>query len=163
MNNIYAIDCEMVGCGYEGVDSVLARCSIVDFNGKVVLDEYVLPQPSEIIYSYRTEHSGITKDLLDLHGKSFTIVRNRVKSILKDKVIIGHSPMNDFKALWIFPDDLNITIKDTAMLYMQKNRWTKRPGLKTLVKKEFGVSIQDDVHDSIIDAQYTMRLYKNLL
>ena len=33
-----ALDCEMVGVGLDGKRSMLARCSIVDFDGEVLLD-----------------------------------------------------------------------------------------------------------------------------
>lgn len=52
-----AIDCEMVGVGYKGSRSVLARVSLVNFHGTVVLDEYVRPQ--EEVTDYRTWISGV--------------------------------------------------------------------------------------------------------
>jgi RNA exonuclease 4 len=52
-----AIDCEMVGVGYKGSRSVLARVSLVNFYGKVVLDEYC--QPQEEVTDYRTWVSGV--------------------------------------------------------------------------------------------------------
>ncbi|RHY01675.1 hypothetical protein DYB25_001595 [Aphanomyces astaci] len=56
-NLIVAMDCEMVGVGVGGTRSVLARCSIVDFNGDVVYDEHV--KPLEKVTDYRTHVSGI--------------------------------------------------------------------------------------------------------
>lgn len=52
-----AIDCEMVGVGPNGEDSALARVSIVNFNGAVLLDAYV--KPLEKVTDYRTHVSGI--------------------------------------------------------------------------------------------------------
>jgi RNA exonuclease 4 len=57
-----AIDCEMVGVGPEGYKSALARISIVNYFGHVILDTYVKPQ--EQITDYRTKHSGITPGVL---------------------------------------------------------------------------------------------------
>ena len=37
--NVVAMDCEMVGVGPSGTCSVLARVSIVDCEGKVLLDK----------------------------------------------------------------------------------------------------------------------------
>lgn len=54
--NFLAMDCEMVGVGPDGVESALARVSIVNYSGGVVLDEYVRPQ--EPITNYRTWVSG---------------------------------------------------------------------------------------------------------
>lgn len=41
--SILAMDCEMVGVGLSGKTSVLARCSIVDYDGNVVYDKHVRP------------------------------------------------------------------------------------------------------------------------
>lgn len=46
-SNIVAMDCEMVGVGLSGDRSVLARCSIVDYNGQVLYDEIV--RPNELV------------------------------------------------------------------------------------------------------------------
>jgi hypothetical protein len=57
LSNVFAIDCEMVGAGPEGIRSLLARCSIVNHLGEVVYDKYV--KPVEIVTDYRTHVSGI--------------------------------------------------------------------------------------------------------
>ena len=51
------MDCEMVGTGYEGKDSILARVSIVNQFGQCVYDKYV--QPVDKVTDYRTRYSGI--------------------------------------------------------------------------------------------------------
>ncbi|KAJ1533275.1 3'-5' exonuclease, partial [Nowakowskiella sp. JEL0078] len=53
-----ALDCEMVGVGPGGFQSVLARVSIVNMYGHVLLDRYV--KPLEQVVDYRTAVSGIT-------------------------------------------------------------------------------------------------------
>uniref|UniRef100_A0A3Q0SNQ0 Exonuclease domain-containing protein n=1 Tax=Amphilophus citrinellus TaxID=61819 RepID=A0A3Q0SNQ0_AMPCI len=52
-----AIDCEMVGVGPDGEDSILARVSIVNQFGKCIYDRYV--KPTEKVTDYRTAVSGI--------------------------------------------------------------------------------------------------------
>src|SRR5579871_6511804 len=52
-----AIDCEMVGTGPEGTEDMLARVSIVNFFGQVLLDAYV--RPSGRVTDWRTKFSGI--------------------------------------------------------------------------------------------------------
>jgi len=47
----------MVGVGINGKESSLARVSLVDFYGAVLLDEYV--KQKEQVTDYRTEWSGI--------------------------------------------------------------------------------------------------------
>ena len=63
MGKFVAIDCEMVGVGPGGLDSALARVSIVNFNGAVLLDAYV--KPLEKVTDYRTHVSGIHPKHLD--------------------------------------------------------------------------------------------------
>jgi RNA exonuclease 4 len=59
-----ALDCEFVGVGPGGTESALARVSIVDFNGRVVLDTFV--KTAERVVDYRTWVSGVReKDLTD--------------------------------------------------------------------------------------------------
>lgn len=59
-----AIDCEFVGVGYQGKDSVLARVSIVNQFGHVLLDKFV--KPKEKVTDYRTRFSGVRpKDLVN--------------------------------------------------------------------------------------------------
>jgi hypothetical protein len=50
----------MVGVGVEGKESSLARVSIVNYHGVVLLDEIV--KQRERVVDYRTEWSGIRPD-----------------------------------------------------------------------------------------------------
>lgn len=51
------MDCEMVGVGLNGEDSILARASLVNHFGHCVYDKYV--KPTEKVTDYRTAVSGI--------------------------------------------------------------------------------------------------------
>lgn len=55
-----AMDCEMVGVGPEGVESTLARVSIVNYHGCTVLDRFV--RPREKVTDYRTWVSGVREE-----------------------------------------------------------------------------------------------------
>lgn len=57
MGKFVAIDCEMVGVGEGGIASALARVSLVNYHGAVLLDTYV--KPMERVTDYRTFVSGI--------------------------------------------------------------------------------------------------------
>lgn len=100
-----AIDCEMVGVG--GVigyrvqngkrapmyRSALARVSIVDLEGHLVLDQFV--NPGETVKDYRTAVSGVRPQ--DLKGAmSLREAQNLVRKILEDHIVIGHALHNDF-------------------------------------------------------------------
>ena len=52
-----ALDCEMVGVGIDGQESSLARVSIVNYHGVVLLDQVV--KQRERVVDYRTKWSGI--------------------------------------------------------------------------------------------------------
>ena len=51
------MDCEMVGVGLEGKESILARVSIVNHFGQCLYDKYA--KPVEKVTDYRTFVSGI--------------------------------------------------------------------------------------------------------
>jgi len=63
MTKVVGMDCEMVGVGEEGTDSVLARVSIVNQYGEPIYDSYVAPK--EKVTDYRTYVSGIRPSHLE--------------------------------------------------------------------------------------------------
>jgi len=79
-----AMDCEMVGVGHRGRKSALARVTVVDWNGCIILDRFVKPQ--EPVVDYRTFVSGITSQ--DLEGDDaweWEHCRSRVLQLLRGK------------------------------------------------------------------------------
>ena len=64
------MDCEMVGVGQGGKDSVLARVSIVNLYGRCIYDKYV--QPKEQVTDFRTQFSGIRPENLK-NGRIFSL------------------------------------------------------------------------------------------
>ncbi|KAH0515213.1 Interferon-stimulated 20 kDa exonuclease-like 2 [Microtus ochrogaster] len=156
-----AVDCEMVGTGPKGRVSSLARCSIVNYNGDVLYDDYVLP-PCHIV-DYRTRWSGIRKCHM-AKATPFKIARSQILKILKGKIVIGHAIHNDYKALQYFhPKSLT---RDTSQIPLL-NRKADCPenvtlSLKHLTKKLLHRDIQagKSGHSSVEDAQATMELYK---
>ena len=57
-----ALDCEMVGVGPKGEESIAARVSVVNQHGKCVYDKYV--KPTEPVTDYRTAVSGVRPEHL---------------------------------------------------------------------------------------------------
>ena len=57
-----ALDCEMVGVGPEGIESMLAQVVVVNSFGNVVYNKYVAPM--EEVIDYRTHVSGVRKEHL---------------------------------------------------------------------------------------------------
>ena len=169
----------MVGVGPNGSESSLARVSLVNYHGAVIMDEFV--RQREHVTDYRTFVSGIRpKDLV--HGergvphynicdltdcmpaKSFQEVQRRVAELLEDRILIGHAVHNDLKVCAV------LLAGACHLLYLQslllshprhstcdtqicagKARIlkTKFPSLKKLVEHEFGVAIQRGEHSSV--------------
>lgn len=146
-----AIDCEMVECNHSR--SVLARVSIVNLFGYTILDKYVAP-PTKVT-DYRTRWSGIRpKDLIN--ASSFESVQKEVADIIKGRIVVGHAVHNDFTVLKLThpPQD----VRDTSIYYKYLFEG-KTPSLKRLTEKLLGIKIQSGSHDSVQDAQATMRLF----
>lgn len=151
-----AIDCEMVGVGPEGTISALARVSLVNFHGQVVLDRYV--RPVEKIVDYRTEYSGIRPHHMK-DATSLREVQEELCDLLKDKILVGHSLVNDFRVLFLnHPRKLT---RDTAKYRPFRALCRgKTPSLKRLALEILGLSIQGGEHDSVDDARVAMLLYR---
>lgn len=93
-----ALDCEMVGIGPNGRDHMLARVSIVNENGDIILDRYV--KPTQPVVDYRTKYSGITPTHLE-SAHSFAEVQAEVLRIKLNRILVGHALHNDFRVLKI--------------------------------------------------------------
>jgi len=89
-----AIDCEMVGVGENGKRSALARVSIVNLFGHILLDVYV--RVPERIVDFRTAISGIRrKDVVS--GIEFADAQGRVAELLEGRILVGHTLKSDLK------------------------------------------------------------------
>ncbi|KAJ2757242.1 3'-5' exonuclease [Coemansia pectinata] len=153
-----AIDCEMVGAGLKGSRSMLARVSIVNYYGHVILDTYV--KPLEPVTDYRTWVSGIRKADL-AHGRAFKVVQEEVATLVKDRVLVGHAIKNDLAALMISHPPL--LIRDTSR-YPEFKKLNKgaAPALRKLAASLLSITIQEGEHSSVTDAKTTMLLYRKV-
>ena len=89
-----AMDCEMVGVGFQGSDSVLARVSIVNHFGHCVYDKYV--KAREKVTDYRTAVSGIRAADIE-NANDFKVVQKEVSDILNNRILVGHAIRHDLK------------------------------------------------------------------
>ena len=159
-----AIDCEMVGVGPYGYRSALARVSIVNWEGDVIIDKYV--KVEEEVTDYRTFVSGITEaDLQSDDALTFDECRALVLDTLQEKIVVGHALKNDFDVLRIHHEWH--MIRDTARYEPFMKAHPTEEGalmakkLKDLSRDKLGLVIQEDgkEHDSIEDATAAMELY----
>ncbi|CAI9582670.1 unnamed protein product [Staurois parvus] len=157
-----ALDCEMVGTGPGGRTSELARCSIVNYQGDVVYDKYIMPELP--ITDYRTRWSGITKRHLK-NAIPFKTAQKTILNILKDKRVIGHALINDYKALRYYHPKEQTRDTSQIRLLTQMAGLSKTPSLKSLAwvscrKKYSAMQVGIKGHSSVEDAQTCMELYK---
>ncbi|NXA19479.1 REXO4 exonuclease, partial [Ibidorhyncha struthersii] len=150
-----AMDCEMVGVGPKGEDSIVARVSLVNQFGKCIYDKYV--KPTEEVTDYRTAVSGIRPENINT-GEDFKTVQKEVADILNGRILVGHALRNDLKVLFL--DHPKKKIRDTQRYKPFRQRVkTVRPSLKLLCERLLNVKVQTSEHCSIQDAQAAMRLY----
>ncbi|KFP32910.1 RNA exonuclease 4, partial [Colius striatus] len=150
-----AMDCEMVGVGPKGEDSIVARVSIVNQFGKCIYDKYV--KPTEEVTDYRTAVSGIRPENIKT-GEDFKTVQKEVADILNGRILVGHALRNDLKVLFL--DHPQKKIRDTQKYKPFRQRVKNgRPSLKLLCERLLNVQVQTSEHCSIQDAQAAMRLY----
>lgn len=150
-----AIDCEMVGVGPAGEDSIVARVSLVNQFGKCIYDKYV--KPKEKVTDYRTAFSGIRPEHVR-NGEDLATVQREVADILQGRILVGHAIHNDLKILLL--DHPRKKIRDTQKYKPFKEAAKSgRPALRVLCKRILNVDVQQGEHSSVQDAQATMRLY----
>lgn len=151
-----ALDCEMVGIGPNGVQSALARVSVVDFHGRQVYDSFVRPQ--EKVTDWRTSITGIGPSHMKA-ARSFDTAQSQVAKILHSRTLVGHDIQHDLAVLQLSHPrkDIRDTAKFQAFrLYGNGGK----PALRSLAHGILGVEIQTGVHSSIEDAKVTMAIFR---
>lgn len=147
----------MVGVGpHPDNDSVLARVSIVNFNGDQIYDSYV--RPKEMVTDWRTHVSGIAPKHM-VEARSLEEVQRDVADIMDGRILVGHAVSNDLDALLLgHPKrDIRDTSKHAAY---RKIAGGGSPRLKVLAEEFLGLTIQEGAHSSVEDARATMALYR---
>jgi len=151
-----AMDCEMVGTGPDGKESILAEIAIVNSYGACIYHAHV--RPTEFVTNWRTAVSGIRpKDVLQ-NGKDFAQVQQEVAEIIKDRIIVGHHLQHDWHVLKL-SHPFKLT-RDTAKYRPLTRSKAKPRALRWLCQKILGISIQKGAHSPIIDARASMLLYQ---
>jgi RNA exonuclease 4 len=152
-----AMDCEMVGVGYGGKDSILARVSVVNQYGQCIYDKYC--KPTEKVTDYRTSVSGIRpSDLTSGAAVDLKLIQKEVSDMLEGRILVGHAIHHDLKVLFL--DHPKKSIRDTSRYKpFRALSGGGTPSLKKLAQQLLGVQVQEGEHNSIQDAQAAMRLY----
>lgn len=153
-----AIDCEFVGVGLEGKEDALARVSLVNYNGYVIMDEYV--RPRERVVDWRTWVSGIESKHMGI-AIDYKEAQQKIADLLQDRILVGHAVAHDLSALALkHPKSM---IRDTSLFTPFRKEYAKgkTPSLKKLAKNVLDVDIQEAEHSSVEDAKIAMLLYKS--
>lgn len=168
-----ALDCEMVGTGLKGFESILSRVSVVNFHGIELMDVYV--KPTRKVVDYRTAVSGVTAGHLsgskedpsvNIYGQPLLTLpelQARLVPLLHDRIVVGHALNNDFAALLLSSNHPRRLIRDTSRYTPFRALASGRsPSLKMLAARILGVRIQSQEHDSVDDARIAMLLYRSV-
>lgn len=187
------LDCEMVGTtditplavasynryappGARPEYSILARASLVNFNGATIYDAYVLPPSGVHVSNYRTQWSGISASHLapDNHvtkPKPFSVVQKEVAALLQRRTLVGHALKNDLAVLGLSHPKRDIRDSSRFPKYRELAATVGRngqvgkgrtPSLKNLASGVLGLDIQGGGkgHSSIEDAGAAMLLFR---
>jgi RNA exonuclease 1 len=153
---VYAVDCEMVLTTDDKYS--LARISIVDWDGKVVLDELV--KPSLPIKNYFTQFSGMTSSILDPVMTTLAEIQLRLLDLFTPHtILLGHSLESDLAAMKL----THPFIIDTSLIYPHPRGPPLRSSLKFLAQKYLRRDIQQQDskgHNSVEDALAVLDLVK---
>ncbi|KAG0129547.1 ribonuclease H-like domain-containing protein [Tuber indicum] len=152
-----SLDCEMVGVGGPTNErSALARVSIVNYHGHIILDTFV--RPKERVTDWRSWVSGVTPAHM-IHAREFEDVQKEVSAILADRVLVGHAVKYDLEALLLSHPRRDI--RDTSRHPgFRKFSAGRTPRLKKLALEVLGIEIQGGEHSSVEDARACMLLYR---
>lgn len=147
----------MVGIGPQpGPASALARVSLVNFHGTQLYDSFVVPR--EAVTDWRTHVSGVSPRHM-AHARTFTDVQADVATLLKGRVLVGHSVRHDLDALVLGHPRRDV--RDTARYPPYRAlAGGGSPRLKVLVAELLGLEIQGGEHSSVEDARATMMLFR---
>lgn len=146
---------------------MLARVSLVDWNGNIILDEYV--KPTQPVSDYRTYVSGITPQHLQTATHTFDTIQPVVAQLLHNKILVGHGLKSDLHVLQIQHPwyDTRDTAKyepfmqvrfDDGVLWPRKLKdlCASRPNL------DIDAEFQQGAHCSVLDAIAALRLYQSV-
>ncbi|KAF7730308.1 hypothetical protein EC973_002552 [Apophysomyces ossiformis] len=160
IKKLVALDCEMV---MTAAGSALARVTLVNEDGTILLDEFV--KPSEPIVDYLTQYSGITPEIMEQTTCSLKRAQKHVRKIVNhDVILVGHGLENDLRALQL----VHPFCADTSILYDHFKGPPYKPSLRVLARNLLRRKIQvhDEAHvghDSAEDARATLDLFKKKL
>lgn len=156
-HDILAFDCELI---FTTAGMSLARITVLDESGKVVLDRFV--RPKSAILDYNTRFSGIRASDIPSEGTgSLESARKALGNLMKpDTVLIGHGLENDLRAIRL----IHTRIVDSVLLFPHRKGMPFRMSLRELALVHLKRHIQtgDEIsgHDAEEDARAALDLVR---
>ena len=128
--------------------------------GSAITDDYIFTESP--VADYLTEFSGINPDDLNIHASKRTLVSlknvyRKIRYLLDAGVkFLGHGLKKDFRTINIFVRPEQVI--DTVVIYRIPGQ--RHISLRYLAWYVLGKDIQQQSHDSIVDAQIALELYR---
>ncbi|KAF9056644.1 hypothetical protein BJ165DRAFT_1435171 [Panaeolus papilionaceus] len=134
--------------GQRDKQPMVARVSICDYYGGVLLDTYV--HPRKLIQDCRASKTGISYNHL-CGAPKYPEIKQQVRNIIQNKILVGHRIWSFLSALELSHSALNT--RDMA-LYIplresDKTEYDSVVELPVLVKRFLGVDIGQGFEDSV--------------
>ncbi|KDQ54763.1 hypothetical protein JAAARDRAFT_348141 [Jaapia argillacea MUCL 33604] len=137
---------------------IIARASITDYRGEILLDTLV--RPTQPVIDHRTAETG-----LDAHHLSdaplFGEVQNRVASLMNGKILVGHSLWNVLSVLGLSYPALQT--RDVALFtpFRQSLRCKSLPSLPFLVSHLMGRTIRTHYEHPLEEARAALDIFRS--
>lgn len=140
----------------------LARITIVNYYGNIVLDTLVKPWCK--VLDFREEITGIKASDMNF-APSYPRVAPIIKEIINNRIIVGHSLEQDFLSLNLTKDEYTCETRDIAefsqFLRSMPSFLGQKRKLKDLAREFLNADIQKGHHSSVIDARAALALYRS--
>lgn len=155
--DILAFDCELI---FTTAGMSLARITVLDESGMVVLDRFV--RPNCPILDYNTRFSGIREADIPSEGTdSLQMARQALGNLMKrDTILIGHGLENDLRAIRL----IHTRIVDSVLLFPHRKGLPFRMSLRELalihLKRQIQIGDESNGHDAEEDARAALDLIR---
>ena len=153
--HVISVDCEM--CKAEDDTLVLARISLLNWDGSVVLDKLV--KPTVHIKDYLSQWSGITAAMLENVTTTLSDIQQELLQLITPRtILVGHSLNSDLNALKL----THPFLVDTGILFPHPRGPPYKQSLKWLAQRYLHREVQKGGkgHDSVEDARTCLDLVK---
>ncbi|KAF1350661.1 hypothetical protein BDV97DRAFT_389085 [Delphinella strobiligena] len=164
------LDMEMVRA--EGWNPLGRLTLINDHEPPQVIDDTFVYHKGIRIVDTQLRYSGIKwRDINPKNGATeFTVAKQTLLSLIRGRILITHPGENEDKGLLVVGDASERRQKlgvkgrrDTQKFSRFRAEYpecSQGPGLKRLVAEKFGIGIQGGAHCSLVDTQWTRKVYK---